>query len=64
MTTYQLVALAVLWARSTRSGLREDERGAVTETVILVAVFAALALAVGAIIVVKVTDKANSIPTQ
>jgi hypothetical protein len=32
--------------------------------VILVAVFAALALAVGAIIVVKVTDKANSIPTQ
>jgi hypothetical protein len=64
MTTYQLVALAVLWARSTRTSLREDERGAVTETVILVAVFAALALAVGAIIVVKVTDKANSIPTQ
>jgi hypothetical protein len=64
MTTYQLVALAVLWGRSTRTSLREDERGAVTETVILVAVFAALALAVGAIIVVKVTDKANSIPTQ
>jgi len=38
-----------------------DERGSVVEKVILTAVFAALALAVGAIIVAKVTDKANSI---
>lgn len=52
------------WARATAARAARDERGSVTETVILVAVFAALALAVGAIIVLKVTDKANSIPTQ
>jgi hypothetical protein len=43
-------------------------RGAVgamtTETVIVVAGLAALALAVVAIIVAKVTEKANSIPTS
>jgi len=39
--------------------------GAVTpETVIIIAGLAALALAVVAIIVAKVTDKANSIPTN
>jgi hypothetical protein len=38
-----------------------DERGTVVEKVILTAIFAALAIAVGAIIVAKVTDKANSI---
>jgi hypothetical protein len=41
-----------------------DERGEVTEKVIITAIFAALAIAVGAIIVLKVTSKANSIPTQ
>ena len=40
-----------------------DERGEVTEKVILIAVFAALAIAVAAIIVAKVTAKANSITT-
>jgi hypothetical protein len=35
-----------------------------TETVIITAILAALALAVGAIIVVKVTSKAESIPTE
>lgn len=64
MTINQLVVLAALWARATKDRLRSDERGVVAETVILVAVFAALALAVGAIIVLKVTNKANSIPTQ
>jgi hypothetical protein len=44
--------------------LRHDERGEVTEKVILVAIFAALAIAAGAIIVAKVTEKANSIPTN
>jgi hypothetical protein len=44
--------------------VRHDERGMTTETVIITAVLAALALAVGAIIVAKVTSKANSIPTQ
>ena len=42
---------------------RRDERGEVTEKVILIAIFAALAIAVGAIIVAKVTAKANSITT-
>jgi hypothetical protein len=39
----------------------KDERGSVVETVIITAVFAALAIAVGTIIVLKVTSKANSI---
>lgn len=38
-----------------------DEQGSVVEKVILTAVFAALAIAVGAIIVAKITAKANSI---
>jgi hypothetical protein len=38
-----------------------DEQGSVVEKVILTAVFAVLAIAVGAIIVAKVMDKANSI---
>jgi general stress protein CsbA len=42
---------------------RHDERGMTTETVIITAILAALALAVGAIIVYKVTTKANNIPT-
>lgn len=41
-----------------------DERGETTEKVIITAVFAALALAVAAIIVFKVTSKANSIPVD
>lgn len=64
MTMSQLASFAVTWARATKDRVRRDQRGAVTETVILVAIFAALALAIGAIIVVKVTDKANSIPTS
>jgi hypothetical protein len=44
---------------------REDERGEVNlTTVILAFVLAGLAITVGAIIVVKVTAKANSIPTD
>ena len=64
MTSHQLATFALAWARMAQARVRRDERGAVTETVILVAIFAALALAIGAIIVVKVTDKANSIPTS
>lgn len=42
---------------------RDDETGGfTTETAIITAVLAALALAVGAIIVSKVTAKAQSIP--
>jgi hypothetical protein len=53
-----------MWGRATAARLRDDERGEVTEKVLLVAIFAALALAVGAIIVYKVTQKANSIPAD
>jgi hypothetical protein len=41
-----------------------NECGDVTEKVIIVAIFAALAIAAGAIIVTKVTAKANAIPTN
>ncbi len=56
--------IVVLWtylrARVQASG-GWDEAGTVVEKVILTAVFAALAIAVGAIIVAKVTAKANTI---
>lgn len=64
MPIQQIMALAAAAARAAIDYARKDDRGAVTETVILVAVFAALALTVGAIIVLKVTEKANSILTQ
>ena len=40
---------------------RHDERGEITEKVIIIAVFAALAISVGAIVVAKVTNKAETI---
>jgi len=56
--------IMVLWtylrARSRAAG-GWNEAGTVVEKVILTAIFAALAIAVGAIIVAKVTAKANSI---
>jgi len=56
--------LIALWAYvRTRCGVAGgwDDAGSVVEKVILTAIFAALALAVGAIIVAKVTAKANTI---
>jgi len=59
------VAFLLAWADVTSRRLARSERGAATtETVIIKAIFAALALAVGAIIVAKVTGKAESIPTD
>ena len=59
-----IVQLQILWI-ATRARIQmtceRDERGSVVEKVILTAVFAALAIAVGAIIVAKVTAKAHSI---
>lgn len=58
-----VVQVRALWAYASakvRLTGRGDE-GSVVEKVILTAVFAALAIAVGAIIVLKVTAKANSI---
>jgi hypothetical protein len=56
--------IVVLWSYlRARIGARGgwDDAGTVVEKVVLTAIFAALALAVGAIIVAKVTSKANSI---
>ena len=56
--------LTALWAYlRTRCGIAGgwDEAGTVVEKVILTAIFAALAILVGAIIVAKVTAKANTI---
>ena len=64
MATVQLIQVMTLWARVEIDRVRRDERGMTTETVIITAILAALALAVGAIIVVKVTSKAESIPTE
>lgn len=58
------VQIAALWAylkERTRARGGWDEAGSAVEKVILTAIFAALAIAVGAIIVSKVTAKANSI---
>lgn len=60
MTTQIVVIWTYLRARAAVSG-GFDEAGTVVEKVILTAIFAALAIAVGAIIVTKVTAKANSI---
>lgn len=59
-----LIQYLVALARHRVALTKADERGEITEKVIITAIFAALALAVGAIIVAKVTDKANSIPTE
>jgi hypothetical protein len=54
----------LLWLRARWDSARADERGMTTETVILIAIFAGLAIAAGAIIVTKVITKANNIPTS
>ena len=54
ISLFQLVSHAV----------RRTERGEVTEKVIITAVFAALAIAAGAIIVTKVMERANEVPTK
>ncbi|HTD49544.1 MAG TPA: hypothetical protein VK771_03030 [Acidimicrobiia bacterium] len=57
--TFLIPVLRARWGTTSR-----DEHGDVTEKVIIVAIFAALAIAAGAIIVAKVTAKANAIPTN
>ncbi len=62
----ELITFLVAYSHHTATRLasrHDDQRGEVTEKVILIAIFAALAIAVGAIIVAKVTAKANSITT-
>ncbi|MFC0107925.1 hypothetical protein [Kibdelosporangium aridum] len=55
------VQILIARFRAELERLRHDERGYSTEAVVITAVLAALALAVAAIIVTKVTQKANSI---
>lgn len=50
---------------STLTSSRErDERGEIAQTVIIVGILAAAAIAICTIIVVKFTDRANNIPTE
>lgn len=59
-----LLQSRVLWAYLRvrfLDSISRGEEGSVVETVIITAVFAALAIAIGVIIVAKVTSKANSI---
>ena len=51
----------VWWLRGRIALAQADDRGEIVPWVIIVAVTAALAIAVGAIIVAKVTGKANTI---
>lgn len=64
MSELTFIHTAMQLLRSRWELLKHDERGEVTEKVIIVAIFAALAIAAGAIIVAKVTAKANSITTE
>jgi hypothetical protein len=59
----QLLQPILCWVRARWDASHRDERGMTTETVILIAIFAGLAIAAGAIIAAKVITKANSIPT-
>jgi len=54
----------LIWLRARWDAARADQNGMTTETVILIAIFAGLAIAAGAIIVGKVLSKANGIPTS
>lgn len=62
----QLMAWVSAYAQDARQRAREDERGAadLATVVILIALFAAAAIAIATIIIIKFTDKANSIPTD
>ncbi len=61
LTIFRMVASVLL---DRLRAARRDERGMTTETVIITAVLATLALAVTAIIVTKMTAEANNIPTS
>ena len=64
MLELQVIELAWSLLRQRLADARHDERGSPTiETVLIAAGLAALAIAAVAIIAVKVTNKANSIPT-
>jgi len=64
MNELSVISILIPILRARWDATSRNERGDVTEKVIIVAIFAALAIAAGAIIVSKVTAKANAIPTN
>jgi Flp pilus assembly protein TadG len=65
MSDLQRLGALVALLRARLAGARQDESGSTTvETVLIAAGLAALAIAVVAIIVSKVTATAHSIPTK
>jgi hypothetical protein len=52
-----------LWQDRTRSRREAGDRGDIVQNVIWIALFAAAAIAIATIIIVKFTGKAQSIPT-
>lgn len=64
MSTVDLLSTLMAHARMHAARVRADERGEVTEKVLITSIFAALAIAAGAIIVTKVIAKANGISTH
>ena len=62
----ELVPVAMAWRvlRARLATARADEGGYSTETVIITALLAALAVTAAGIIVAKVIDKANDVKTE
>lgn len=56
-------ACAVLALARAKRNWPRDERGEIAQTVIIVAILAAAAIAIATIIATKFKDKANGIPT-
>ena len=63
LTTLLPMLVIGLHARLLRLSHNRDERGEIEQVTILKGLFAAAALAIGAIIVAKFTGAANAIPT-
>lgn len=61
MTEITVLKAWLLWQCRSR---RQDERGEITQMVIIVSLFAAAAIAISLIIIDKFTSKAASIPTD
>jgi hypothetical protein len=65
MPELQLIAFLLTEARYRIAEMREQpDRGEVAEKVVLIGIFVALAIAIGAIITKAVTANANHIATQ
>ena len=63
LTEVQLIR-AWMTIAITRARAHRDERGEVAQTVIIVSILAAAAIAIATIIATKFKDKANTIPTE